>query len=310
MRDTVPLAHRMGLQSPTTHKIDWDPWDYQLHEAPKRAALLVELEQLDRDIAKLDREISECQVLLTIIRIVPSPPNREEKKVLPSQTLTDFRRRLSELMLKHSDLFNPKEGGKYIHRLNDYIRHIELTDIPRREQAESMIFFFLWCCECAFDIPVPKKFLFDISPQEESILEKIRPKEPFLGKIRELFTTDKDFMTEWICIISNIWKSSQYIDFEPEVEPKNSDEFIDFYPHHHYLEFINTTLATYESQKPKLQARRREVLRDLAHLHPDTIYRGSPSPILIPDHSTPDGAGPSNKRKLHEMTTLLHRFFI
>jgi len=310
---TVTGRYCMGHKSHATQDIVWGPWDYHLQAEQKRTELLAltHFEQLDKDIAKLDRQISDCQALLAIIRIVPSPPNREEKRDLLSQTLSDFRRRMTELICKHSDLFVPERGCKYLHDLIDYLRHMQLTvDISRREQTDFMIFAFLWCCECVFDIRVPKTFLFDISPEDESIFEMVRPKEPFLGQIRELFTTDKDFKAQWISIISTIWKSCQYMDFEPEVEPRHSDEFIDFYPHHNYLELINTTVVTYESQKQKLRARRREVLRDLTHLHPDTIHRRSPSPILTPDHSTPDGAGSSTKRKLDEMTTLLDRFVI
>jgi hypothetical protein len=66
---TVTGRHRISPESHTTHKIDWGPWDYQLHEAPKRAALLADLEQLDKDTARLDREISDCQALLVIMSI-------------------------------------------------------------------------------------------------------------------------------------------------------------------------------------------------------------------------------------------------
>ena len=86
---TVTGRHRMGRKSHTTQDIVWEPWDYQLQEAPKRAALLADLEQLDMDTAKLDREISDCQALLAIMPIFPLPSTREEKGSCyhgPSQT--------------------------------------------------------------------------------------------------------------------------------------------------------------------------------------------------------------------------------
>jgi hypothetical protein len=68
---TVTGRYCMGHKSHKTQKMDWGPWDYQLYEAPKRADLLADLKQLDKETAKLDREISACQALMAMLRIVP-----------------------------------------------------------------------------------------------------------------------------------------------------------------------------------------------------------------------------------------------
>jgi len=304
---TVTGRYRMGLQSPTTHKIDWDPWDYQLHEAPKRAALLVELEQLDKDIAKLDREISECQALLAIMPIVQLPSSREDKNLLLSRTLANFRFRLTDLVVKHTTLFNLAGGGEHIRDMIDILRNMQVNNdasqVIEQDVLTMTFMIFLFCCQCVFEIQIAK-YVFK-EHIDEDIDDWVMPSEPFLGQFRELFNSDEDFKSEWKYIIINIWKSIQYM----ETNPKESD-FLHLYPWYDYIISANNLISTHQSQKPKLQARRLEVLRDLAHLHPDTIHRGSPSPILIPEHSTPDGAGPSNKRKLTEMATLLDRFFI
>ena len=51
------------------------------------------------------------------------------------------------------------------------------------------------------------------------------------------------------------------------------------------------------------------VLRNLVHLHPDTVDRGSP-PYFAPHHVSPDGVGHSSKRKLDKMVTMLNRWVI
>jgi hypothetical protein len=184
---------------------------------------------------------------------------------------------------------------------------MQLTDINTlREQMGAIVYYFIWCVECAFDIRLPQKNT-NYSPDDADV--KIMPKEPFLGQIRQLFATNPDFKAEWTCIMSTMWKSSQYIDNEPEVEPKNSDEFPDLIPHHICLYVLNKALATFESKKTELQARRVDLLRNLAHLHAATAGRGSPS-HPAPQHADPDGAGTSNKRKLSEMSTLLERWVI
>ena len=81
---------------------------------------------------------------------------------------------------------------------------------------------------------------------------------------------------------------------------------MELYPFHDLLNSINAYIATRESHKTELQTRRVTVLRNLTHLHPDTAGGGSPSPDLVhPHHAPPDGGGPSNKRKLADMVTLL-----
>jgi hypothetical protein len=167
-----------------------------------------------------------------------------------------------------------------------------------------MVFAFLWCSACIFEIHFPAYH--DDSPDFNN---EVIPKEPFVGQIRELFATNKDFKDEWMGIMSTMWKSSQYMDNEPEVEPTHSDEFINFYPHHQCLDAINAALATFESHKTELTARRVDLLRSLAHLHAATAGKSSPS-NPAPHHAPPDGAGRSNKRKLDAMATLLERWVI
>jgi hypothetical protein len=72
------------------------------------------------------RPVQTHFVLLAIMSIVPLSATREEKKTLLSQTLTDFRRRLIELVYKHSDLFDPQGGGGYVHHLNSALRQAQL----------------------------------------------------------------------------------------------------------------------------------------------------------------------------------------
>ena len=83
-------------------------------------------------------------------------------------------------------------------------------------------------------------------------------------------------------------------------------EFMELYPFHDLRNDVNVYIATHESKKTQLQARRVEANRNLAHLHPVTVGRAH-------HHTPPDGAGPSMKRKrdpLLEMTTVLDRWVI
>ena len=145
---TVTGRHRMGQKSRTTPEIVWGPWDYQLQEAPKHAALLADLEQLDKDAAKLDREISDSRTISAIMHIVPLPPSREEKKVLLGQTFADFRRRLLELVHNNKDLFNPDGGGGYVHNVISSLRQMQLDDDMSLETQLIFIFFaFIYCSQ-------------------------------------------------------------------------------------------------------------------------------------------------------------------
>ncbi len=298
---TVTGRYRMGLESPTTHKIDWGPWDYQLHEEPKRAALLADLEQLDKDTAKLDRGISDCQALLAIMPIFPQPPTREAKMTMLSRTLADFRRRLDELVYAHSDLFRASLGGGHINDFIEALRHMQLTtDISLHEQVSGMFITFIFCCQCVFSTDIIK----DVFVDDIAFLDMLTPREPFLSEFRRLFAADKVFKAEWMRITRSIWESMQYMDSAP-----TSSDFMALYPFHDALNEINASIATHESKKTELQTRRRDVLRNLAHLHAATAGRGSPS-NPAPQHADPDGAGPSNKRKLDQMATLLERWVI
>ena len=97
------------------------------------------------------------------------------------------------------------------------------------------------------------------------------------------------------------WECMQYMQSAP-----TSSEFMELYPFHGLLNDINAYIAAHESRKTELQARRVDVLRNLAHLHPDLAGGGSPSPDLAhPHHGPPDEGSPSNKRKLVDMQTLL-----
>ena len=295
---TVTGRHRMGRESPTTHKIEWGPWDYQLHEAPTRAALLADLEQLDKDTAKLDREISECQALLEIMPILPLPSTREEKRASLSRTFADFRRRLHDLVYQNATLFHPNGGGGYVRNLIRALRAMQLNpDVQLQDQVTYMFITFIFCCQCVFEIEIANDII-RIPPDD---VRDIMPKEPFLSQFRERFRTDTDFKADWMLITSTIWISMQYMD----IEPTNS-YFMELYPFHDLRNDVNAFIATLESKKTKLQARRVEANRNLAHLHPATVGRAH-------HHAPPDGAGPSMKRKrdpLLEMATLLDRWVI
>ena len=303
---TVTGRHRIGHESNTTKETVWGPWNYHLQEEQKRIELSADLKQLDKDIAKLDREISECQALLAIMPIVQLPSSREDKNLLLSRTLANFIFRLTSLVVKHTTLFNLAGGGEHIRDMIDILRAMQVNNdtsqVIEQDVLTMTFMIFLFCCQCVFEIQIAK-YVFK-EHIDEDIDDWVMPSEPFLGQFRELFNSDEDFKSEWKYIIINIWKSIQYM----ETNPKDSD-FLNLYPWYDYIISANNLISTHQSQKPKLQARRRDLLRNLAHLHADTVDRGSPS-NLAPHHAPPDGEGSSNKLKLDAIATMLDRWII
>jgi hypothetical protein len=208
---------------------------------------------------------------------------------------------------KHTVLFNQVEGGEHVRDMIDILRtmrlNLDTSQVIEQDVLSMTFMIFIFYCQCDFEIQIAK-YVFK-EHIDEDVNDWVIPKEPFLGQFRKLFNSDKDFKSEWKYIISNIWKSIQYM----ETNPKESD-FLKLYPWYDYIISANDLISTHQSQKQKLQARRPDVLRNLTHLHPDTIHRGSPSPILTPDHSTSDGADPLNKHKLDTIATLIDRWVI
>lgn len=295
---TVTGRHRISHNSHTSQDIVWGPWDYQLHEAPTRAALLADLEQLDKDAAILDREISDSRAISAIMPIVPIPSAPEERKELLRRTLADFRRRLFELVFNNNDLFSPDGGGGFVHHVIFCLRQVQLTpDLSLDTHLIFVFFAFIYCCQCVFETPVAK----DIFNILKDGLDDVMPKEPFLSRFRQVVHTNRDFKSKWMHIIRTTFECMQYMESAP-----TSSEFMQLYPCHDLLNNINANIETREARKTELQVRRVDVLRNLAHLHPDTIDRGSPSPDLThPHHASYDAGGASNKRKLDDMSTLL-----
>jgi hypothetical protein len=119
------------------------------------------------------RPVQTHFVLLVIMTIVPLSATREEKKALLSQTLTDFRRRLIELVYKHSDLFDPQGGGGYPHHLNSAFRQTRLMtegiDLYEQTNKQTVFMFvtFSFCCQCVeFH---GKCFLGDFVPETRNV---------------------------------------------------------------------------------------------------------------------------------------------
>jgi hypothetical protein len=245
-----------------------------------------------------------------VFRIVPEPRTQEEKRELLSQTLADFRISLTVLVNTHSALFRRNGGGGTVHDMLSNVREAQLSENSHStEQTTEIVsqFVFLsfdFCCQCVFDISVTR----DVFHYDEDFMNDFIPKEPFLGQFRELFYTDKNFKAKWMHIITSAWKFIQYVDMA-DVVPTTSF-FMHFYPGHETLHEISEFVSTHESQKKELQARRRDVLRHLAHLHHATVGRYHPSPIVSQHHVHPEEPVPSNKRKLEYMTTLLDRWVI
>jgi hypothetical protein len=303
---TVTGRHRMGVGLPGWRNTKWEAWDTTLEEAGRRAAWTAEVEQLDQDIAKIEREIRDARDLRAIVSVVVRmPESRTERRSLKIQTFTDFRRFLVECVYKHQDLF-----GQYaepappavvvrdqysVHELIADLRSLELSpDASVDSDVGCIVFSFIFCCQCVFELRMADVLalsLEHVHVQHEEVLERL-PKDPFASQVRKRVHRDEVFKSEWMKIIRTIWECYQYAEIEPkiamfmELDPLNRVENI--------CNDIDTFVGSHEALKTELHARRVDVRRKLAHLHGATVVVGGE-------------AGPG-KRKLEQMSALLACF--
>ena len=281
---TVTGRHRMGVGL-GYWKTEWEAWDYSLDEAGKRAAWTADVEKIDQDIAKIEREIRDCKAMLAIVSVLePTPATGAEKQSLKIQTFADFRRRLFECVFAHQDLFGlPGPEGHSVHSLIDNLRRLQLSADTTIDIENALIYMsFFFCCQCAFEVQIAH----DIFGIEDEDVLAFMPKDPFASEMRARMDVDEDFKAEWMKMLSTTWKCIQYTEKEPQYA-----EFMELYPSQETWNYINKFVGSHEARKTELQARRVEVLRNLAHLHGATVGRG--------------GEAGLGKRKLAEMSALL-----
>ena len=294
---TVTGRHRMGVGWRNTK---WEAWDTTLEEAGRRAAWTAEVEQLEQDIAKIDREIRDARAMRAIVSVVvPMPETRAERQSLKTQTLTDFRRFLVECVYKHQDLFGlyevPTEQYSVHNLIADLRTHQLSPDASLHSEVEGILFSFIFCCQCVFELQIA-----DLLGIEE-ITERM-PKDPFASQVRARAHSDEycnivcarahrdgDFKSEWMKIIRTIWECYQYAEIEP-----TSAMFMELHPVEDICNLIDTFVGSHEARKTELHARRVDVRRKLAHLHGATVVVG--------------GEAGLGKRKLEQMSALLACF--
>ena len=175
-----------------------------------------------------------------------------------------------------------------MHKLIADLRRLHLSaDASLAIDAAAIWIFF--CCQCAFEVRISK----DIFGIEDVEMEAYMPKDPFASQMRARVNADEDFKAEWMRIISTTWECMQYM----EVEPQHA-EFMELYPCQETWNWINAFVGSHEARKTELQARRVNVLRNLAHLHPVTAGRVGEA------RWEPRGQA-DHKRKLEQMSGLL-----
>jgi hypothetical protein len=302
---TVTGRHRMGVRL-GNGETEWEAWDTTLEEAGRRTAWTAEVEQLDQDIAKIEREIRDARAMRAIVSVVVRMPDSlTERRSLKIQTFTDFRRFLVECVYKHQDLF-----GQYaeptppavvvrdqysVHELIADLRSLELSPSASVDSdVGCIVFSFIFCCQCVFELRMADVLalsLEHVHVQHEEVLERL-PKDPFASQVRARVNADKDFKAEWMKIIRTIWECYQYTEIEPkiamfmELDPLNRVKNI--------CNDIDTFVGSHEALKTELHARRVDVRRKLAHLHGATVVVG--------------GEAELGKRKLEKMSALLACF--
>ena len=298
---TVTGRHRMGVGPPGWRNTKWEAWDTTQIEGERRAAWTAEVEQLDQDIAKIEREIRDARAMRAIVSVVvPMPETRAERQSLKTQTFTDFRRFLVECVYAHQDLF-----GQYaeptppavvvrdqysVHQLIADLRSLELSpDASVDSDVGCIVFSFVFCCQCVFELRMADVLALSLEHvQHEEVVQRL-PKDPFASQVRARVNADKDFKAEWMRIIGTIWECFQYF----EIEPTHA-EFMELYPVQDMWNHIDAFVGSHEARKTELHARRVDVRRKLAHLHGATVVVA--------------GEAGLGKRKLEQMSALLACF--